>query len=102
MLREISRASSPFDSPPGEGGRNFSGRVQTLDATEDGVKRETTSWFAGSARKCTKPGHFGHNLKQLLTMQTLAIISILALIAIGGAAYTDQQLTSQQVTQKAN
>jgi len=45
---------------------------------------------------------FGHNLNQLLTMQTLAVISILALIAIGGAAYTDQQLTSQQVTQKAD
>jgi hypothetical protein len=35
-------------------------------------------------------------------MHTLAVISILALIAIGGAAYTDQQLTSQQITQKAN
>jgi hypothetical protein len=30
-------------------------------------------------------------------MHTLAVISILALIAIGGAAYTDQLLTSQQV-----
>ena len=36
------------------------------------------------------------------TMHTLAVISILALIAIGGAAYTDQLLTSQQVAQKAN
>jgi hypothetical protein len=35
-------------------------------------------------------------------MQTLAVISILALIAIGGAAYTDQQLTSQQVAQRVN
>jgi Tfp pilus assembly protein PilE len=35
-------------------------------------------------------------------MQTLAVISILALIAIGGAAYSDQVLTSQQVTQRAN
>jgi hypothetical protein len=36
-------------------------------------------------------------------MHTLAVISILALIAIGGAAYTDQQLTSQQqVAQKAD
>ena len=30
-------------------------------------------------------------------MHTLAVISILALLAIGGAAYTDQLLTSQQV-----
>ncbi|MBU6458097.1 MAG: hypothetical protein KGQ48_11245 [Bradyrhizobium sp.] len=29
-------------------------------------------------------------------MQTLAVISLLALIAIGGAAYSDQVLTSQQ------
>jgi hypothetical protein len=35
-------------------------------------------------------------------MRTLAVISILALIAIGGAAYSDQVLTSQQVTQRAN
>ena len=35
-------------------------------------------------------------------MHTLAVISILALIAIGGAAYSDQVLTSQQVTQRAN
>ena len=37
-------------------------------------------------------------------MRTLAVISILALIAIGGAAYTDQLLTSQQqqVAQKAD
>jgi hypothetical protein len=46
---------------------------------------------------------FGHNPKRRLTMHTLAVISILALIAIGGAAYTDQQLTSQQqVAQKAD
>lgn len=37
-------------------------------------------------------------------MQTLAAISILALIVIGGAVYSDQVLTSQQqrVMQKAN
>jgi hypothetical protein len=35
-------------------------------------------------------------------MRTLAVISILALMAIGGAAYTDQVFTSQQVTQKAD
>jgi hypothetical protein len=40
---------------------------------------------------------FGHNPERRLTMHTLAIISILALIAIGGAAYTDQILTSQQI-----
>jgi hypothetical protein len=45
---------------------------------------------------------FGHNPKRRLTMRTLAVISILALIAIGGAAYTDQLLTSQQVTQRAD
>jgi hypothetical protein len=45
---------------------------------------------------------FGHNPKRRLTMQTLAVISILALIAIGGAAYTDQLLTSQQVVQRAD
>ena len=31
-------------------------------------------------------------------MRTLAVISILALIAIGGAVYSDQVLTSQQAT----
>jgi hypothetical protein len=35
-------------------------------------------------------------------MHTLAVISILALLAIGGAAYTDQLLTSQQVAQRAD
>jgi hypothetical protein len=36
-------------------------------------------------------------------MQTLAIISILALLAMGGAAYTDQLLTSEHtVQQRAN
>ena len=36
------------------------------------------------------------------TMQTLAVISLLALLAIGGAAYTDQLLTSQQTVQRIN
>jgi hypothetical protein len=45
---------------------------------------------------------FGHNPERRLTMQTLAVISILALIAIGGAAYTDQLLTSQQIAQRAD
>ena len=31
-------------------------------------------------------------------MQTLAVISILALLTITGAAYSDQLLTSDQVT----
>ena len=35
-------------------------------------------------------------------MQTLAVISLLALLAIGGAAYTDQLLTSQQAVQRSN
>ena len=33
-------------------------------------------------------------------MRTLAIISILALLAMGGAAYTDQLLTSEQTVQQ--
>jgi hypothetical protein len=38
-----------------------------------------------------------------LIMKTLAVISILALLTITGAAYTDQLLTSdQQTAQKAN
>ena len=32
------------------------------------------------------------------TMKTLAVISILALLTITGAAYSDQLLTSEQVT----
>jgi type II secretory pathway component PulJ len=36
-------------------------------------------------------------------MQTLVVISILALLAISGAAYTDQALISDQhVTQRVN
>jgi hypothetical protein len=36
-------------------------------------------------------------------MKTLAVISILALLTISGAAYTDQMLTSdQQVAQRAD
>lgn len=36
-------------------------------------------------------------------MQTLVVISILALLAIGGAAYTDKLLTSEQpVEQRAD
>jgi hypothetical protein len=37
-----------------------------------------------------------------LAMQTLAVISLLALLAIGGAAYTDQLLTGQQTVQRSN
>jgi hypothetical protein len=38
-----------------------------------------------------------------LNMKTLAVISILALLAISGAAYTDQILTSdQQTAQRAD
>ena len=33
-------------------------------------------------------------------MQTLAVISILALLAIGGAAYTDQLFTNEQIVQQ--
>jgi hypothetical protein len=32
------------------------------------------------------------------TMKTLAVISILALLTITGAAYSDQRLTSEQMT----
>ena len=35
-------------------------------------------------------------------MKTLAVISILALLTISGAAYTDQVLTSDQTMQGAN
>jgi hypothetical protein len=35
-------------------------------------------------------------------MQTLAVISLLALLAVGGAAYTDQLLTSHQTVQRSN
>ena len=35
-------------------------------------------------------------------MNTLVIISILALLTISGAAYTDQVLTSDQQTQRVN
>lgn len=35
-------------------------------------------------------------------MKTLAVISILALLTISGAAYTDQLLTSDQTMQSAN
>jgi hypothetical protein len=57
---------------------------------------------------------FVHKMRQALTflatiendhagMKTLAVISILALLTISGAAYTDQILTSdQQTVQTAN
>jgi len=57
---------------------------------------------------------FGQKMRQALTflatidndhpsMRTLAVISILALLTISGAAYTDQILTSdQQSVQEAN
>jgi hypothetical protein len=35
-------------------------------------------------------------------MKTVAIISILAMLTISGAAYTDQLLTSDRQTQRAN
>jgi len=52
---------------------------------------------------------FGQKMRQALTflatfehdhrcMKTLAVISILALLTISGAAYTDQILTSNQQT----
>jgi hypothetical protein len=37
-----------------------------------------------------------------VAMKTLAVISILALLTISGAAYTDQILTSDQAVQGAN
>lgn len=37
-----------------------------------------------------------------VAMKTLAVISILALLTISGAAYTDQILTSDQAMQGAN
>ena len=37
-----------------------------------------------------------------VVMRTLAVISILALLTISGAAYTDQILTGDQVKQGAN
>jgi hypothetical protein len=41
---------------------------------------------------------FGHNRTRPYGMKTLAVISILALLTISGAAYTDQLLTSEQHT----
>jgi hypothetical protein len=38
----------------------------------------------------------------VLAMKTLAVISILALLTISGAAYTDQILTGDQTMQGAN
>ncbi len=37
-----------------------------------------------------------------VAMKTLAVISILALLTISGAAYTDQILTAEQAMQGAN
>ena len=37
-----------------------------------------------------------------VAMKTLAVISILALLTISGAAYTDQILTGDQAVQGAN
>jgi len=45
---------------------------------------------------------FGHNRNDGVAMKTLAVISILALLTISGAAYTDQILTGDQVKQGAN
>ena len=47
---------------------------------------------------------FGHNRKRRSqSMKTLAVITILALLTISGAAWTDQILTSdQQMAQDAN
>jgi hypothetical protein len=36
------------------------------------------------------------------TMKILAVISVLALLTISGAIYTDQLFTSDQVVQRAN
>ena len=47
---------------------------------------------------------FGHNRKRPLgTMKTLAVICILALLTITGAAYSDQLLTREQAAaQRSN
>jgi len=60
--------------------------------------------FSGSSRKCAKFRRFWPQSKTtVLAMKTLALIAILALLTISGAAYTDQLLTSdQQTVQKAN
>jgi hypothetical protein len=57
------------------------------------------SCFAGSSRKCTKRRRFRPQSKTTIgTMKTLAVIAVLALLTITGAAYSDQLLTSEQVT----
>jgi hypothetical protein len=57
------------------------------------------SCFVGSSRKCTKRRRFWPQSKTTIgTMKTLAVICILALLTITGAAYSDQLLTSEQVT----
>jgi hypothetical protein len=49
------------------------------------------------------PNFFGHNRDRRWAMKTLAVISILALLTITGAVFTDQLLTSdRQTAQRAN
>jgi hypothetical protein len=56
------------------------------------------SYFAGSSRKCTKRRRFWPQSKTTIgTMKTLAVICILALLTITGAAYSDQLLTGEQM-----
>jgi len=38
----------------------------------------------------------------MVTMKTLTVIAILALLTISGAAYTDQVLTSDHTVQRGN
>jgi hypothetical protein len=60
--------------------------------------------FYGSSRKMSQALTFLATIQNdHRGMKTLAVISILALLTISGAAYTDQLLTSdQQTVQGAN
>jgi hypothetical protein len=57
----------------------------------------TPTSFPGSSSKRAKRRRFWPHSKSIIEpMQTLAVISILALLTISGAAYTDQLLTREQ------
>jgi hypothetical protein len=52
--------------------------------------------FTGRRENTPSLDVFGHNPESRLGMKTLAVISILALLAISGAVYTDLLLTSDR------
>lgn len=74
-----------------------------LGGFETAVHGRLAAMFHGFVHKMCQALTFSATIENdHRAMKTLAVISILALLTISGAAYTDQLLTSDQHTKRVN